>query len=98
MTERPTNEEREALIAGDALDALAADEAAALALLADLLADPSTWAEPGPDLEDSVVRAVLAAPAGPEVEPEAGSRPSSSPSPSPWPVSRVGRTSTSTRG
>ena len=46
MTDRPTNEEREALIAGGHAGALEPDEAAELALLADLLADPSTWAEP----------------------------------------------------
>ena len=46
MTDRPTNEEREALITGDGAGALEPDEAAELALLADLLADPSTWAEP----------------------------------------------------
>ena len=46
MTDRPTNEEREALITGDGARALERDEAAELALLADLLADPSTWAEP----------------------------------------------------
>jgi hypothetical protein len=32
------------------------------ALLADLLADPSTWAEPSARLEDAIVRAVEAAP------------------------------------
>jgi hypothetical protein len=75
MTDRPTNEEREALIAGDALDALDADEAADLALLADLLADPSTWADPGPHLENSIVRAVLDAPAGADVEADIRSQP-----------------------
>ena len=58
MTDRPTNEEREALIAGDRAGALEPDEAAELTLLADLLADPSTWAEPDPGLEDAIVRAV----------------------------------------
>jgi anti-sigma-K factor RskA len=58
MTDRPTNEERERLIA-DARDrALDSREAAELPLLADVLADPSTWAEPGAGLEDAVVRAV----------------------------------------
>ena len=55
MTDSPTNEEREALIAGDRAGALEPDEAAELALLADLLADPSTWAEPSAGLEDTVV-------------------------------------------
>jgi hypothetical protein len=58
MTDRPTNDEREALIAGDRADALASEEVAELALLADLLADESTWAEPDPVLEEAVVRAV----------------------------------------
>ena len=58
MTDRPTNEEREALIAGDRAGALEPDEAAELTLLADLLADPSTWAEPDAGLEDAIVRAV----------------------------------------
>jgi hypothetical protein len=45
MNDRPTNEERGALLAEE--------------LLADLLADESTWAEPRAGLEDSVVEAVL---------------------------------------
>ena len=56
MTDRPTNEEREAMIAGDRAGALEPDEAAELTLLADLLADPSTWAEPNAGLEDAIVR------------------------------------------
>ncbi len=59
MTDRPTNEEREALIAGDQAGALGPDEVAELALMADLLADPSTWVEPDAGLEDAVVRAVV---------------------------------------
>jgi hypothetical protein len=58
MNERPTNEEREALIASERAGALAPDEAAELALLADVLSDPATWAEPSGDLEEAVVRAV----------------------------------------
>jgi hypothetical protein len=58
MTDRPTNEEREALIAGDRAGAPEPNEAAELTLLADLLADPSTWAEPSAGLEDAIVRAV----------------------------------------
>jgi Anti-sigma-K factor rskA len=64
MTDRPTNDELEALIAGDRAGALGLEEAADLALMAKLLADPSTWAEPDPALEDAVVRAVS------EAEPE----------------------------
>ena len=59
MTDRPTNEEREALIAGDQAGALEPDEAAELALMADLLAHPSTWVEPDAALEDAIVRAVV---------------------------------------
>jgi hypothetical protein len=66
MSERPTKEEREALVAGDRAGALEPDEAADLALLTELLADPSTWAEPGPGLEDAILRAVAAADAPPE--------------------------------
>jgi hypothetical protein len=61
MTERLPREEREALIAGQRDGALGPDEAAELALLAELLADPATWAEPSPALEDAVVRAVAEA-------------------------------------
>ena len=55
MNEHPTNEEREAMILGDRAASLDADEQADLAALTDLLADPSTWAEPRADLEDAVV-------------------------------------------
>jgi anti-sigma-K factor RskA len=77
MTERPTNEEREAMIAGDRADALEPDEAAEVALLAELLADPSTWAEPSPGLEDTIVRAVAEAEAPattPVTPPASGAR------------------------
>jgi hypothetical protein len=50
--------DREALVLGDARGALTAAD---LALLTDVLAAPGTWAEPGADLEDSVVRAVTSA-------------------------------------
>ena len=58
MTDRPTNEERERLIADARGGPLDSGEAAELPLLADVLADSSTWAEPSPGLEDAVVRAV----------------------------------------
>ena len=58
MTDDRTNEERERLIAGDRAHALEPDQAAELSLLADLLADPTTWADPSPGLEDAIVRAV----------------------------------------
>ena len=58
MTNRPTNEERERLIADAHGGSLDSREAAELPLLADVLADSSTWSEPGPELEDAVVRAV----------------------------------------
>ncbi len=58
MSDQLSNEEREAMIAGDRAGALDADEAAEVAFLAALLADPSTWVEPSADLEDAVVRAL----------------------------------------
>jgi hypothetical protein len=58
MTDRPTNEERERLLADAHGGALEPQEAAELALLADVLGDSSTWAEPSARLEDAVVRAV----------------------------------------
>jgi hypothetical protein len=61
MSDVPTNDEREAMIAGDRAGALEPDEAAELPLLADLLGDPSTWAEPSAGLEDMIVGAVTAA-------------------------------------
>jgi hypothetical protein len=61
MSDSPTNEEREALIAGDRVHALEPDEAAEISLLADLLADPSSWVEPRSGLEDRIVGAVRAA-------------------------------------
>jgi anti-sigma-K factor RskA len=63
MNDRPTHEEREALIAGERAGTLEPGEAEELALLADLLADPSTWSEPRAGLEDAVVQAVSDAPA-----------------------------------
>jgi anti-sigma-K factor RskA len=66
MTERLTDAERQALLAGDDADRLEPDEAAELGFLADVLADPSTWAEPDVTLEDRVVGAIAgAAPATP---------------------------------
>jgi len=58
MSERSTRKQREALIAGDQATPLSPDQAAELPLLADLLADPLTWAEPRPELELAVVAAV----------------------------------------
>jgi len=62
MSERLTDAERRALLAGDRAGDLDADAAAELGVLADLLAEPSTWIEPDPGLEDRVVRAVTDAP------------------------------------
>jgi hypothetical protein len=61
MTDRPTNEEREKLLADARGGALDPQEAAELELLADVLGDSSTWAEPRAGLEDAVVRAVAGA-------------------------------------
>ena len=84
MKKVPSYEERVALIAGDGLDVLNPDERAELTVLADLLADPATWAEPSADLEDAVMQAVADArvagrvvvphPAAPPA-PERGRRP-----------------------
>ncbi len=60
MSDRSNQEEREALIAGDR--ELTPDESAELSMFADLLANPSMWAEPGGELEDEVVDAVEDAP------------------------------------
>jgi hypothetical protein len=61
MRDGITRAEREALIAGDRADALTLEERADLALMADLLADPGTWAEPSAGFEDAVARAVARA-------------------------------------
>jgi len=61
MTDRPTNNEREELIADARGGAFDAWEAAELPLLMDILADPSTWAEPGAGLEEAIVHAVAEA-------------------------------------
>jgi hypothetical protein len=56
------DEDRRKLLADGDAGPLGADEAADLALLTDLLGDPSTWAQASPGLEDAVVRAVATAP------------------------------------
>jgi Anti-sigma-K factor rskA len=77
MTDRPTNQEREKLIADARGGVLEPQEADELSLLADVLADSSTWAEPNARLEDAVVRAV------------AGSEPTATaPTPTPRTASR----------
>jgi hypothetical protein len=58
MTDRPTGDERERWIAEGRDGALEPDQAPEVGLLADLLADPSTWADPDTGLEDTIVRAV----------------------------------------
>jgi anti-sigma-K factor RskA len=58
MTEHLTNEERRALLAGGRAVPLEPEEAAELGILADLLADPATWSEPGAGLEAKVLRAI----------------------------------------
>jgi hypothetical protein len=63
MTDDQTKKKaREELIVGDRAGALDPDEAAELPLLAELLGDPATWAEPSAGLEDAIVRAVADAP------------------------------------
>lgn len=61
MSDYGANEEREAMLAEGRARPLEPHEADELALLADLLADPSTWAEPRAGLEDEVMRSVAAA-------------------------------------
>ena len=72
MNDRLTNEQREALITGDRAGSLAPDEVADVALLAVLLSDASTWAEPHPSLEDGVVQAVESVPPAAEASAVAG--------------------------
>src|SRR5262249_47454187 len=57
----PIDEERRLMIVSEHADPLDADEEADLALLAELLADPSTWIEPRTGLEDDVVDSVVGA-------------------------------------
>ena len=59
MNDHPIDEERRLMIVSEHADPLDADEEADLALLAELLADPSTWIEPRTGLEDDVVDAVI---------------------------------------
>ena len=61
MTDRLSNEEREALIAGHTPAARTPGESADISLLAELLAAPAIWADPSVDLEDAVVQGVAAA-------------------------------------
>ncbi len=58
MTDRPNHEELDEALAQARGGALDPDAAAEVPLLADVLADPSTWAVPSAGLEDAVVRAV----------------------------------------
>src|SRR6185295_12184290 len=75
MNERLSDDERRALLAGDRVDASAPDEDAELGVLASVLADPAVWAEPSPELEDRVVRAVADAEPAPVTRaPAAGGR------------------------
>ncbi len=74
MNSHPTNEEREALISSARVDPLESDEAADLALLADLLADQDTWADPNAALEDSIMQAVAGAAPVSEDAPATSSR------------------------
>src|SRR5262245_29737733 len=58
-----SDDERRALLAGRPLEALEPDELAQVARWTELLADPETWEEPAPDLEDLVIASIAAAPA-----------------------------------
>jgi hypothetical protein len=70
MMKRVSRVERWALITGGRTRPLVPSEATEISLLADLLADPSTWVEPRTSLEDDVVRAVVHAGSGLHVAPE----------------------------
>jgi hypothetical protein len=67
MSDHPTNQEHEAMLAEGLGRDLEPHEAEELTLLADLLADPSTWAEPRAGLEDEIVASVGVVPARPRV-------------------------------
>ena len=65
----PSDDDRIAYLAGDAVESLNAQDRAQLDELRDLLRTPATWIEPDPGLEDRVLAAVTeearAAPAAP---------------------------------
>jgi hypothetical protein len=54
----PTDDDRIAYLAGEAVDSLRAEDRTALSALRAELRSPSTWEEPDPGLEDLVVAAV----------------------------------------
>ena len=74
MTDRPNHEDLEDALAQARGGALDPDKAAEVPLLADALADPSTWAVPSAGLEDAVVRAVADAEPATTSWSETGSR------------------------
>jgi len=61
MTKHASNADRWALITGGRTRPLVPSEATEVSLLAELLADPSTWVEPRAGLEDEIVHAVVEA-------------------------------------
>ena len=69
-----SEEERMALLAGRPLDALEPDELAQVARWTELLADPATWEEPAPDLEDLVIASMAAAVSMPAALPTMSAR------------------------
>ena len=58
MSDLTPHEDREAMIIDSYEGSLGPDEVADATLLAEILADPSSWAEPRDDLENDIVRAV----------------------------------------
>src|SRR6478609_3344313 len=58
------DDDRAAYLAGEERPGLAADERAELDELRDVLDSPTTWAQPGPGLEDRVVSAIAEEAAG----------------------------------
>jgi len=71
MTKRTSKADRWALITGGRTRPLVPSEATEVSLLADLLADPSTWVESRAGLEDEVVRAVVESGPGLHLAPQA---------------------------
>ena len=93
MMKRVSKVERWELITGGRTRPLDPSEATEVALLADLLADPSTWAEPRAGLEEDVVQAVVDA-VRPSTSPPRRSRPAADGiTASPWSAGRPQRRS-----
>lgn len=69
------DDDRAAYLAGEDRRRLTADERAKLDEIREVLDSPATWAEPSPDLEDRVVRAIAEEAAGRQAIPQQRRRP-----------------------